>query len=75
MVEFEYALGQTVTIDPTGEGNAPKGLVTGHITYLNGSIGYFVSCREGYGNVGEVRRHILDACEIRASLAAKDAKL
>mgnify|MGYP006908211021 FL=1 len=66
MNEFEFELGVIVVVDPTGRGKGAKGKVVGHTKYIDGSVGYLVSCADYVS--GAVARYHLHSSDIyRAS--------
>jgi len=59
---FTYPLGALVVLDPTGRMSGPVGKVVGHITYIGGSQGYFVSVPAFHDGV--IHRHVVAEYEI-----------
>lgn len=65
MTEFKYALGEVVIISPiTGDRMGAKGLVTAHITGIDGTRGYHVSTTSIYQPT-EINRLMLAEYEIQ----------
>lgn len=62
MPAFKFDLGQIVVLDPTGgHPNGHRGKVIGRIEFLDGSVGYVVSCADIQNTI--VRHHV-NECEI-----------
>ena len=63
MPAFKFELGEIVVLDPTGErNNGHRGKVIGRTEYLDGSVGYVVSCADMHHGI--TRHHHLNECEI-----------
>lgn len=63
MAIFKFDLGQIVVLDPTGERRyGHRGKIIGRTEFLDGSVGYIVSCADIQG---PIVRHHLNECEIQ----------
>jgi len=62
MTDFIYPLGALVVLDPTGQLKGPIGKVVGHITWIGGGRGYFVSTSTFHDAI--IQRHVVAEYEI-----------